>query len=150
MSRSCDCGHWELSGLPCAHSMAAISHARHTTEEYLLKYFMKKAYLNTYYVMFKSIPDKVTRDSCDRPKLSPPEITKKIGRPKKSRKRAATEPVKKKNIILCLLLLLWWDEPQYPKVRIEAIYNKTNKSSELSINVLLFQLFLCIPRLILY
>ncbi|KAK9175832.1 hypothetical protein WN944_027842 [Citrus x changshan-huyou] len=62
VSRSCDCGHWELSGLPCAHAMAAISHARHTTEE---------------------------------PKLSPPEITKKIGRPKKSRKRAATEPVKK-------------------------------------------------------
>ncbi|KAH9700534.1 SWIM-type domain-containing protein [Citrus sinensis] len=77
VSRSCDCGHWELSGLPCAHVMAAIT------------------YLNTYSVMFKPIPDKVTWDPCDRPKLSPPEITKKIGRPKKSRKRAATEPVKK-------------------------------------------------------
>ncbi|KAH9698182.1 SWIM-type domain-containing protein [Citrus sinensis] len=95
VSRSCDCGHWELSGLPCAHAMAAISHARHITEEYLPKYFTKQAYLNTYSVMFKPIPDKVTWDPCDRPKLSPPEITKKIGRPKKSRKRAATEPVKK-------------------------------------------------------
>ncbi|KAH9746490.1 SWIM-type domain-containing protein [Citrus sinensis] len=95
VSRSCDCGHWELSGLPCAHAMAAISHARHTTEEYLPKYFTKQAYLNTYSVMFKPIPDKVTWEPCDRPKLSPPEITKKIGRPKKSRKRAATEPVKK-------------------------------------------------------
>ncbi|KAK9175760.1 hypothetical protein WN944_027767 [Citrus x changshan-huyou] len=95
VSRSCDCGHWELSGLPCAHAMAAISHARHTTEEYLPKYFTKQVYLNTYAVMFKPIPDKVTWDPCDRPKLSPPEITKKIGRPKKSRKRAATEPVKK-------------------------------------------------------
>ncbi|KAK9184901.1 hypothetical protein WN943_025253 [Citrus x changshan-huyou] len=95
VSRSCDCGHWELSGLPCAHAMAAISHARHTTEEYLPKYFTKQAYLNTYSVMFKPIPDKVTWDPCDRPKLSLPEITKKIERPKKSRKRAATEPVKK-------------------------------------------------------
>ncbi|KAK9186816.1 hypothetical protein WN944_018205 [Citrus x changshan-huyou] len=82
VSRSCDCGHWELSGLPCAHVMAVISHARHTTEEYLPKYFTKQAYLNTYVVMFKSIPNKVTWDPCDRPKLSPPEITKNIGRPK--------------------------------------------------------------------
>ena len=76
--------------------MAAISHARHTATEYLPKYFSKEAYLNTYVVMFKPILDKVTWDPCDRPKLSPPEITKKIGRPKKSRKRAATEPIKKK------------------------------------------------------
>ncbi|KAK9185546.1 hypothetical protein WN943_025902 [Citrus x changshan-huyou] len=92
VSRSCNCGHWELSGLPCAHAMATISHARHTTEEYLPKYFTKQTYLNTYIVMFKLIPDNVTWDPCDRPKLSPPEITKKIGRPKKSMKRAATEP----------------------------------------------------------
>ncbi|KAH9649573.1 SWIM-type domain-containing protein [Citrus sinensis] len=91
VSRSYDCGHWELSGLPCAHAMAAISHARHTTEEYLPKYCTKQAYLNTYAVMFKPIPDKVTWDPCDRPKLSPPEITKKIGRPKKSRKRAVVQ-----------------------------------------------------------
>ncbi|KAK9178548.1 hypothetical protein WN943_027740 [Citrus x changshan-huyou] len=50
MSRSCDCGYWDLAGIP---------------------------------LMFKPIPDKVTWDPCDRPKLSPPEITKKIGRPKK-------------------------------------------------------------------
>jgi len=97
MSRSCDCGYWDLAGIPCTHAMAAISHARHTATEYLPKYFSKEAYLNTYAVMFKPIPDKVTWDPCDRPKLFPPEITKKIGRPKKSRKRAATEPIKKKN-----------------------------------------------------
>ncbi|KAH9769197.1 SWIM-type domain-containing protein [Citrus sinensis] len=96
MSRSCDCGYWDLAGIPCTHAMAAISHARHTTTEYLPKYFSKEAYLNTYAVMFKPIHDKVTWDPCDRPKLFPPEITKKIGRPKKSRKRAATEPIKKK------------------------------------------------------
>ncbi|KAH9659600.1 SWIM-type domain-containing protein [Citrus sinensis] len=95
VSRSYNCGHWELSGLPYAHVMAAISHARHTVKEYWPKYFTKQAYLNTYVVMFQPIPDKVTWDPCDRPKLSPPEITKKIGRPKNSRKRAATEPVKK-------------------------------------------------------
>ncbi|KAH9735134.1 SWIM-type domain-containing protein [Citrus sinensis] len=83
MSRSCDCGYWDLAGIPCTHAMAAISHARHTATEYLPKYFSKEAYLNTYVVMFKPILDKVTWDPCDRPKLFPPEITKKIGRPKK-------------------------------------------------------------------
>lgn len=47
--------------------------------------------------MFKSIHDKVTWDPFDRAKLSPPEITKRIGRPKKSRKRVATQPMEKKN-----------------------------------------------------
>lgn len=96
MSRSCDCGYWELAGILYTHVMAAISHARHMAAEYLPKYFTKEAYLNTYVVMFKPILDKVTWDPCARPKLSPPEITKKIGRPKKSRKRAATKPKKKK------------------------------------------------------
>ena len=85
--------------------MAAINHARHTATKYLPKYFTKEAYLNTYAVMFKSIPDKVTWDPCDRPKLSPPEITKKIGRPKKSRKKATIEPIKKKIILYMLFLL---------------------------------------------
>ncbi|KAK9187497.1 hypothetical protein WN944_018893 [Citrus x changshan-huyou] len=128
MSRSCDCGYWDLAGIPCTHAMAAISHARHTTTEYLPKYFSKEAYLNTYAVMFKPIHDKVTWDPCDRPKLFPPEITKKIGRPKKSRKRAATEPIKKKQIILYLLLLLWWDEPQCQEMCIKVIDSKRIKS----------------------
>ncbi|KAH9743893.1 SWIM-type domain-containing protein [Citrus sinensis] len=85
MSRSCDCGYWDLAGIPYTHAMAAISHARHTVTEYLPKYISKEA----------QIPDKVTWDPCDRPKLFPHEITKKTGRPKKSRKRAATEPIKK-------------------------------------------------------
>ncbi|KAK9232966.1 hypothetical protein WN943_023215 [Citrus x changshan-huyou] len=53
MSRSYDCGYWELVGIP---------------------------------LMFKPIPNKVTWDPCDKLKLSPTEITKKIERPKKSRK----------------------------------------------------------------
>ena len=110
MSRSYDCGYWDLAGIPCTHTMAAISHARHTTTEYLPKYFTKEAYLNTYAVMFKPIPE-VTWDPCDRPNLFSPKIIKKIGRPKRSRKIAATEPIKKK-IILYLLFLWWWDEPQ--------------------------------------
>lgn len=52
--------------------------------------------------MFKSIPDKITWDPFERAKLSLPEITKKIGIPKKSRKRVAIEPMEtKKNFDVC-------------------------------------------------
>ena len=27
--RKCDCGYWEIAGLPCAHAMAAMGYARH-------------------------------------------------------------------------------------------------------------------------
>ncbi|KAK9230072.1 hypothetical protein WN944_023039 [Citrus x changshan-huyou] len=96
MSRSYDCGYWELAGIP---------------------------------LMFKPIPNKVTWDPCDKLKLSPPEITKKIGRPKKSRKMVATEPIKKK-IILYMLFLLWWDEPQCQEMRIKVVDSKRIKSPE--------------------
>ena len=80
MNMSCDYGYWDLVGIPCTHAMAAISHARNMATEYLAKYLTKEAYLNTYAVMFKSISDKVTWDPSDRPKLSLPKITMKIGR----------------------------------------------------------------------
>ncbi|KAK9189717.1 hypothetical protein WN943_018316 [Citrus x changshan-huyou] len=57
MSRSCDCGHWELSELPCAHDMAAISHARHD-KRVPAKILHETSIFNTYVVMFKSIPNK--------------------------------------------------------------------------------------------
>lgn len=56
INRLCDCGYWELAGLPCAHVMAVISHVRHMIKEYLPKCFTKQAYLITYAVMFKPIP----------------------------------------------------------------------------------------------
>ena len=150
LSRSCDCGHWELSGLPCAHVMAAISHARHTTEEYLPKYFTKQAYLNTYAVMFKPIPDKVTWAPCDRPKLSPPEITKKIGRPKKSRKRAATEPVKKNRSFYVCCSFCGGMNHNVRKCTLRPSIARQIRAQNQVLKYILFKLFLCIPSLILY
>ena len=85
-SRSCDCGLWDISGIPYVHGMAVILYARHTIDEYILHYFTTQAYINTYRVMFNPIPDPCAWASVDRPDIHPPIIQKKIGRPKKVRK----------------------------------------------------------------
>ncbi|KAH9780252.1 SWIM-type domain-containing protein [Citrus sinensis] len=93
--KTCDCGYWEIVGLPCSHAMACIGYARHEIEEYIPFCFTKQAYINTYSVMFSPIPDEHTWDRSERPLIDPPIVQKKIGRPKKCRKRAATEPRKR-------------------------------------------------------
>lgn len=92
--RTCDCGYWEIAGLPCCHAMAAIGYARHEIEEYIPFCFTKQAYINTYSVMFSPIPDERTWERGDMPLIDPLIVRKKIGRTKKCRKRAATEPKK--------------------------------------------------------
>ncbi|KAK9227627.1 hypothetical protein WN943_012681 [Citrus x changshan-huyou] len=93
--KTCDCGYWEIAGLPCSHAMASIGYARHETEEYIPFCFTKQAYINTYSVMFSLIPDERIWKRGERPLIDPPIVHKKIGRPKKCRKRAATEPKKR-------------------------------------------------------
>ncbi|XP_015384963.1 uncharacterized protein LOC107176660 [Citrus sinensis] len=93
--KACDCGNWEIAGLPYYHAMAVIGYARHEIEEYIPFCFTKQAYINTYSVMFSPIPDEQTWEHGDRPLIDPPIVRKKIGRLKKYRKRAATEPQKR-------------------------------------------------------
>ncbi|KAK9195058.1 hypothetical protein WN943_003175 [Citrus x changshan-huyou] len=91
--KTCDCGYWEIVGLPCSYAMAAIHYARHEIE-YIPFCFTKQAYINTYSVMFSPILNERTWERGDRPLIDPPIVRKKIGRPKKCRKRAATQPQK--------------------------------------------------------
>lgn len=91
---TCDCGYWEIAGLPCSHAMASIGYGRHELEEYIPFCFTKQAYINTYSVMFSPIPDERTWESGERPLIDPLIVKKKVGRLKKCRKRATTEPQK--------------------------------------------------------
>ncbi|KAH9648646.1 SWIM-type domain-containing protein [Citrus sinensis] len=95
-SRTCDCGYWEIAGLPCQHAMAAMGYVRHQVQEYVPTCFSRQAYLSTYSVMFSPFPDQCTWEPTGRPLIDPPIVERKIGRPKKSRKRAANEPQKEK------------------------------------------------------
>ena len=74
-----------------SHAMACIGYARHKIKEYIPFCFTKQAYINMYSVIFSSIPYERTWERGESPLIDPPIVQKKIGRPKKCRKRAATE-----------------------------------------------------------
>ncbi|KAH9768456.1 SWIM-type domain-containing protein [Citrus sinensis] len=76
-SRTCDCGYWEIAGLPCQHAMAAIGYARHAIEEYVPAWFATQSYLNTYSVMFSPLPNQCTWERTRRPLIDPPIVQKK-------------------------------------------------------------------------
>ncbi|KAK9205167.1 hypothetical protein WN943_015434 [Citrus x changshan-huyou] len=82
-SRTYDCGYWKIAGLPCQHAMAAIGYARHAIED--------------------PLPDQCMWERTGRPLIDPPIVQKKVGRPKKSRKRAQNEPNKEKRkfFVIC-------------------------------------------------
>ncbi|KAK2654449.1 hypothetical protein Ddye_014305 [Dipteronia dyeriana] len=43
--RTCDCGLWVISGIPCKHAMACITKTRDNVENYMDDYLKKVAYL---------------------------------------------------------------------------------------------------------
>ncbi|KAL5772387.1 hypothetical protein ACOSQ2_012311 [Xanthoceras sorbifolium] len=84
-THSCDCGLWEVSGIPCQHALAVITAKRLDVADFVDKSLTKEAYMKTYGCVIHPIPDQ---------SLWP---TKRLpGRPKKNRKRGAEEPAKKK------------------------------------------------------
>ncbi|KAL7218385.1 hypothetical protein ACSBR2_011617 [Camellia fascicularis] len=42
---TCSCIEWEISGIPCTHAMAAISHSRINVENFVYPYYSKQKYL---------------------------------------------------------------------------------------------------------
>ncbi|KAK9211789.1 hypothetical protein WN943_001166 [Citrus x changshan-huyou] len=80
-SSTCDCGYWEIAGLPCEHAMAAMGYARHQVQEYVPTCFSRQAYLSTYSVMFSPLPDQCTWEPTGRPLIDPPiaVVAKSIG-----------------------------------------------------------------------
>ncbi|KAK2638173.1 hypothetical protein Ddye_025968 [Dipteronia dyeriana] len=48
ITHNCDCGLWEVSGIPCKHAMAIITAKRLSSKDYVEAYLTKFAYLRTY------------------------------------------------------------------------------------------------------
>ena len=78
-SRTCNCGYWEIAGLPCQHAMVAIGYTRHAIEEYVPAWFATQTYLNTYSVMFSPLLDQCTWEHTGKPLIDPPIVQKKVG-----------------------------------------------------------------------
>ncbi|XP_071907708.1 uncharacterized protein [Coffea arabica] len=89
--RTCTCGSWQLSGIPCSHSIAAIQRDKSEPEHYVDPCYSKEAYLSTYNYTIAAMPSEDYWDSKGAEKVNPPKIRKQPGRPKKVRRREADE-----------------------------------------------------------
>ncbi|KAK9214459.1 hypothetical protein WN944_006451 [Citrus x changshan-huyou] len=69
----CECGGWQMSGLPCKHAMAGILHSHGEPSDYVDKSLTREAYMLTYSATINPLPDRTNWPKIDRPILKPPE-----------------------------------------------------------------------------
>uniref|UniRef100_A0A2N9HH41 SWIM-type domain-containing protein n=1 Tax=Fagus sylvatica TaxID=28930 RepID=A0A2N9HH41_FAGSY len=85
--KTCSCGAWDLSGIPCAHSIAALASDDHNIEDYVHTCYSAVSFAQAYGPCVYPIngPDLWPRN--DREIPLPPPWRRQAGRPKKKRRR---------------------------------------------------------------
>ena len=81
----CSCKRWELTGLPCVHSLAAIKNRNHRIDEYIPDYYRKSRYLQVYKPVIFPVNGSNLWVTTEYPDVMPPKFRKMPGRPKKRR-----------------------------------------------------------------
>ncbi|XP_021992060.1 uncharacterized protein LOC110888868 [Helianthus annuus] len=94
VKRSCTCGKWDLTGIPCYHVCAVAAFMHKNSEDFVHSYLTKEVYLKSYEYTVPPLPSEKYWPIVDLP-LDPPPV--KIGprRPKKNRKKDPQETKKK-------------------------------------------------------
>ncbi|KAH9751786.1 SWIM-type domain-containing protein [Citrus sinensis] len=91
---TCECGMWQVSGVPCKHAVAAILHKGGQPENYVHHYLTKESFMMTYMGTINPIPDECAWPEVEAEpspdvvvpvKVRPPDIKALVGRPKKKR-----------------------------------------------------------------
>ncbi|KAL5788017.1 hypothetical protein ACOSP7_004966 [Xanthoceras sorbifolium] len=99
-SKTCECGAWQISGVPCSHVMAGISHIsgvngiRDKVIEFVDPSLSKTAFIKTYGSIIHPIPDQCVWPEVDAVPLIPPPLKRRPGRPKLQRKKEQNEKPK--------------------------------------------------------
>ncbi|CAN1228687.1 hypothetical protein LINGRAPRIM_LOCUS1312, partial [Linum grandiflorum] len=90
-TRSCSCGYWDLSGIPCLHAVAAISYMRNDVYQYINEYYSienaRKAYEHGVPALRGQQAWVVAQGSV----IMPPAFRPMPGRPRKQRIREVQE-----------------------------------------------------------
>ncbi|KAL5774615.1 hypothetical protein ACOSP7_012172 [Xanthoceras sorbifolium] len=94
----CDCGMWQISGIPYMHVVAVLMYNRQFAHEHVHWYYSKEAMKLTYSGSINPIPDEsrwpeIEHDDRNANEVvEPPHKRAKVDRPKKARRRVADEP----------------------------------------------------------
>ncbi|XP_052206949.1 uncharacterized protein LOC127811277 [Diospyros lotus] len=95
-TKSCDCGMWQWSDVPCSHAIAVIMNIRKESGKFINVQLKKHMYINTYSVTIHHIPRQLSWPIVDAKDFQPLEKKRKLDKPKKARTRVAAEPQKLK------------------------------------------------------
>lgn len=92
--KSCDCGYWQLKGIPCVHALACLNTIRDPKKQiYTHPYFHTDAWKSCYSGVIHPIPSKdLWPQFSKRDMLHPPEVKRPPGRPTTKRRK---DPVEK-------------------------------------------------------
>ncbi|KAL7171887.1 hypothetical protein ACSBR2_036528 [Camellia fascicularis] len=91
-ARTYGCRDWDLTGIPCKHTISCIYLTKEKPEAYVHNYFSKETYLRTYSFMINPVPGEHNWIETRYDAITPSYYRKLAGRPRKERKKAADEP----------------------------------------------------------
>ncbi|XP_021761407.1 uncharacterized protein LOC110726260 [Chenopodium quinoa] len=94
--KTCLCGAWKISGLPCKHAIKAILAAGLNPYQFCSTWFSVQTYKQAYANAINYVPDIEHWPKINMPTILPPVMKRAIGRPSRQRKRAPDEPDKGK------------------------------------------------------
>ena len=90
-NKTCACGAWILSGIPCCHVVCAINDRQEQLEDYISEWYSKDTYLRSYTYMMSTLNGEKFWPECIEPPTKPPPFKKMPGRPKISRRKEEYE-----------------------------------------------------------
>ncbi|KAG5514248.1 hypothetical protein RHGRI_035599 [Rhododendron griersonianum] len=91
-NKTCGCRKWDISGIPCIHAIAALSFLNMDIFDYVHECYKVDTYLKTYNNLINPINGRDLWPTTENPTLLPPDVKKRVGRPKKARRREPEEP----------------------------------------------------------
>ncbi|KAK4858090.1 hypothetical protein QYF36_010890 [Acer negundo] len=90
---TCDCGMWQMNGLPCTHAIAVfIMYNKEFPHNHVHWFYFKQAWQLTYEGVINPILDESRWYEFQSETIKPPVKRTKVGMPKKKRTRAPDEP----------------------------------------------------------
>ncbi|KAL0367400.1 UNVERIFIED_CONTAM: hypothetical protein Sradi_3630100 [Sesamum radiatum] len=89
--KTCTCGLFQFTAYPCPHACSAIAAKRSKLENYVDDCYKKACYLKAYEEVIHVVPGARDYINTTYQLLQPPKIKKKLGRPKKMRKKGPDE-----------------------------------------------------------
>lgn len=87
----CDCKRWQLTGIPCSHAISCLRHERINPEEKVSFCYTIQAYKQAYGSNIMPVRDQIHWEKMNGVEVKPPLYEKKVGRPKKTRRKQPQE-----------------------------------------------------------